>query len=80
MRYENIQVFLKTMCEYSTVNINQVFTEATGQSLSVRCLNDIPTFEIQHSATAEIIHIESVEETADYILQFTASHDLSTNS
>lgn len=80
MKYNSIRVFLETMCEYNNVKINQVFTAENGQKLSIHCLTGTSTFEIQNSATKEVIQIESVEKTADYVMTFLAAYDLSKNS
>ncbi|MGK7377331.1 hypothetical protein ACSFXN_05780 [Planococcus sp. 1R117A] len=80
MKYNSIKVFLETMSEYNTVNINQVFTMEDGQSLSVRCLAGTTTFEISNVHTQEVIQSDSLEKTAEYIVAFLASYDLSINS
>ncbi|ETP68015.1 hypothetical protein AC739_17860 [Planococcus glaciei] len=80
MKYDSVKVFLETMCEYNTVKINQVFTAEDGQSLSVRCLPNTTTFEITHSFTQEIVQNDSTEETAQYIISFLSSYDMSKSS
>lgn len=80
MKVNSVKVFLETMCEYNTVNIQQVFASEAGSSLSVRCLHGTTTFEITHSETQKVIHNESIEQTADYIIAFVASCDLTKNS
>ncbi|MGI2327258.1 hypothetical protein [Planococcus sp. YIM B11945] len=80
MNFNNVKVFLKTMCEYNTTKIDQVFTTEEGYSLSIRCLPGTQTFEITNSQTQEIIQNDSIEETAHYIVAFITSHNLSINS
>lgn len=80
MKYDHIKVFLQTMCEYNTVKINQVFTTEDGQKLTIRCLLGTNTFEITNSYTQEVVLNDSIEKTAEYIVSFLASHDLSINS
>lgn len=80
MKYDSVKVFLETMCEYNTVKINQVFTAEDGKSLSVRCLPNTTTFEITHSITQEIVQNDSTEETAQYIISFLSSYDMSKSS
>lgn len=80
MKVSSVKVFLETMCEYNTVNIQQVFASEAGPSLSVRCLHGTTTFEITRSDTQEVILYESIDQTADYIIAFVASYDLSKNS
>lgn len=80
MKYNSIKIFLETMCEYNTTKINQVFTTEEGHSLSVRCLPSTRTFEITHSHTQEIVQNDSIEKTAEYIITFLASYDLSLNN
>ncbi|MDN7247185.1 hypothetical protein QWY16_11015 [Planococcus shenhongbingii] len=80
MKYNSIKVFLETMSEYNTVNINQVFTTEDGQSLSVRCLPGTTTFEISNAQTQVVIQSDTLEKTAEYIVAFLASYDLSINS
>ncbi len=80
MKYSSVKIFLDTMCEYNTVRINQVFTTEDGQSLSVRCLPNTKTFEITNAVTQEVIQNDSIENTAEYIISFLASYDMSINS
>ncbi|TWT25816.1 hypothetical protein [Planomicrobium sp. CPCC 101110] len=80
MQVDHIKAFLETMCEYNTTRINQVFTSEEGHSLSIRCLPDTRTFEITDSQTQEIRYNDSVEETAEYVIAFLASHNFSSNS
>lgn len=80
MKYNSVKVFLETMCEYNTVKINQVFTKDDGQSLSVRCLPNTKTFEISNAVTQEVIQNDSIENTAEYLISFLASYDMSKNS
>jgi len=80
MKIDHIKTFLKTMCEYNTTKINQVFTSEEGHSLSIRCLPGTQSFEITNSQTQEVIQNDSIEETAQYIVAFLASHNLSINS
>ncbi|TWT07694.1 hypothetical protein FQV26_07745 [Planococcus sp. CPCC 101016] len=80
MKNNGIMVFLETMHRYNTVKINQVFTAEDGTSLSIRCLIGTYTFEITNSQTQEVIQNDSIEETANYIGEFIASHDLTLNS
>ena len=80
MKISSVKVFLETMCQYNTVNIKQVFAAEAGPSISVRCLHGTNTFEITHSQTQEVIHNDSIDQTAEYIMAFIASYDLSKNS
>jgi hypothetical protein len=80
MDYNSVKVFLETMCQYNTTNIRQVFTTKDGHSLSIRCLTGTRTFEISNSHAQEIFQNDSIEETAQYIVAFLTSYDLSTNS
>lgn len=80
MILNTVKLFLETMCEYNTTKISQVFSSEDGHSLSIRCLPGTTTFEITNSQTQEIIHNDSLDETAQYIVAFIASHDLSINS
>ncbi|TWT07682.1 hypothetical protein FQV26_07660 [Planococcus sp. CPCC 101016] len=80
MKYNSVMVYLKTMYEYNTVKINQVFTAKDGTSLSVRCLPGTYTFEIDHLATQEVIQNDSLEKTAEYIIDYIASREMSTDS
>jgi len=80
MEYSSIKVFLETMCEYNTVKINQVFTTEDGQSLSVRCLPNTNIFEITNAVSEEVIRKDSIENTAEYIISFLASYNMSKNS
>lgn len=80
MKYDSIMVYLKTMSEYNTVKINQIFTAKDGTSLSVRCLPHTYTFEISHSATQEILENDSMEKTAEYIVDYLAACELNVNS
>lgn len=80
MKFSSVKVFLETMCEYNTVQICQSFTTDDGQNLSVCCLPGTTTFEVSNSQTQEVLQIDSVEKTAEYVVTFLASNDLSINS
>lgn len=80
MKLSSVKGFLETMCYYNTANIKQVFTAEGGSSLSVRCVHGTNTFELIHSETQEVIKIESIDQTADYIMTFIATVDLSKSS
>lgn len=80
MKFSSVKVFLETMCQYNTANIQQVFATEGGPSLSVRCLHGTRTFEITHSDTLEVIQNESIDQTAEYIIAFIAAYELSKNS
>ncbi len=80
MKFESVKVLLETMREYNTVKINHTFTTEQGESLNIRCLPGTPTFEIVHSSTQDVIQNDSIEETADCVITFLASSDVSINS
>ena len=80
MNYNSVMVYLQTMSEYNTVKIKQIFTAKDGTSLSVRCLPGTYTFEIDHSATQELLENDSIDKTAEYIIEYLASRELSTDS
>ncbi|WKA59291.1 hypothetical protein QWY16_03820 [Planococcus shenhongbingii] len=80
MNFNNVKVFLETMVEYHTMDIEQAFTTEDGHRLSIRCLPGTTTFEISNSQSQEVFQNDSIDETAQYIVAFIASHDLSINS
>ncbi|MGI2328180.1 hypothetical protein [Planococcus sp. YIM B11945] len=80
MKVNDVKVFLKTMGEYNTSKISQVFTTEDGHSLSIRCLPGTRTFELTNSQTQEVVENDSIDETAQYIVAFVGSHDFSINS
>ncbi|WKA59286.1 hypothetical protein QWY16_03795 [Planococcus shenhongbingii] len=80
MKVDHVKVFLKTMVEFNTSKISQGFTTEDGHSLSIRCLPGTTTFELTNSQTQEVVQNDSIDETAQYIVAFLASHDLSLNS
>ncbi len=80
MKLSSLKVFLETMCYYNTVNIKQVFAAEGGASLSVRCVRGTNSFELTHSETHEVVHIKSIDQTAEYIMAFVESYSVSTSS
>ena len=80
MKVNDVTIFLKTMCEFNTSKITQVFTTEDGHSLSIRCLPGTTTFEMTNSQTQEVFQNDSIDETAHYIVAFIASRDLSIHS
>lgn len=73
MKLSNIKVLLETMCYYNTTNIKEVYTIEGGSSLSLRYVHRSNTFELIHIETEEVIHMESINETAEYIRIFIQS-------
>jgi len=80
MNFNSVKMFLETMCQNNTASIQQVFATEGGPSLSVRCVHGTDTFELIHSQTQEVLHIDSTDQAAEYIITFIASYDLSKNS
>lgn len=80
MKFNDVKVFLETMRAYNTTKISQVFTTKDDHNLSICCLPGTRSFEITNSQTQEVFQNNSIEETAEYIVTFIASHDLTTNS